>query len=70
MYLGLVTKKTDAVMNYHVPLQKLYAKNGSHKLTACYKAYCTYKVRKDIVQEEPCYYRLLLLEVTMYSDHK
>ena len=25
---------------------KLYAKNGSHKLTACYKAYCTYKVRK------------------------
>ena len=25
---------------------KLYANNGSHKLTACYIVYCTYKIRK------------------------
>ena len=28
-------------------LHKWYAKNGSHKLTACYKVYCTYKLRKN-----------------------
>ena len=50
---------------------KLYAKNGSHKLTAWYTVYCTYKGRKRyIVKEEPGYYRRLLLKVTMYSYHK
>ena len=33
----------DNMFSFH----KWYAKNGSHKLTACYKVYYTYKLSKN-----------------------
>ena len=35
-----------AVKGHHVFSLEVLCQNGSHKLTACFKIYCTYKVRK------------------------
>ena len=51
---------------------KLVAKNGSHKLTAHFLIYCTYRVHKIPFNGKAVYYRLLLLVVsfTMHSRVK
>ena len=62
--------QANDVRGYQAFFPQVVCKNGSHKLTACFKVYSTYNVRAKKIQEEPGCYMLLLLEVTMYFYHK